>query len=256
MLVQAVLIFVVAFLGYLNSFFASIMISRPIIIGPLVGLVLGDLTTGIKVGAALELVWLGAMAIGASNPPDMVSGSVIGTSYVIVTHSSVATAVALAVPISMLMQMVWNLLMMLLIPLLAEKADKYATNENYYGVGLMHYIAVFSQAGILAFLTGLGFYLGSAVIKTFVNGIPAFVNNGFNYAMGIIPAIGFALLVRMIMTKKTAVFLLFGFLLAAYLKISILGVTAFGCVVAIILLVNTNSNGSHEVESEEDANEF
>ncbi|WP_087115701.1 PTS sugar transporter subunit IIC [Pediococcus acidilactici] len=103
---------------------------------------------------------------------------------------------------------------------------------------------------------GLGFYLGSAVIKTFVNGIPAFVNNGFNYAMGIIPAIGFALLVRMIMTKKTAVFLLFGFLLAAYLKISILGVTAFGCVVAIILLVNTNSNGSHEVESEEDANEF
>ena len=31
---------------------------------------------------------------------------------------------------------------------------------------------------------------------------------------------------------------------------------AFGCVVAIILLVNTNSNGSHEVESEEDANEF
>lgn len=34
MLVQAVLIFVVAFLGYLNSFFASIMISRPIIMGP------------------------------------------------------------------------------------------------------------------------------------------------------------------------------------------------------------------------------
>lgn len=147
--------------------------------------------------------------------------------------------------------------MMLLIPLLAEKADKYAANENYYGVGLMHYIAVFSQAGILAFLTGLGFYLGSAVIKTFVNGIPDFVNNGFNYAMGIIPAIGFALLVRMIMTKRTAIFLLFGFLLAAYLKISILGVTAFGCVVAIILLVNTNnSNGSHGVESEEDANEF
>ena len=195
------------------------------------------------------------MAIGASNPPDMVSGSVIGASYVIVTHSSIATAVALAVPISMLMQMVWNLLMMLFIPLLAEKANEYAMDRNYSGVEIMHYVAVFSQATILAFLTGLGFYLGSEVIKTFVNSIPDFINNGFNYAMGIIPAIGFALLVKMIMTKKTTVFLAFGFLLAAYLKISILGVTAFGCVGAIIILFNSNE-GNNRVESGENDNEF
>ena len=83
MMTQTLMIFVVAVLGYLNSYLASAMICRPMVMGTLVGLVLGDLQTGVMVGATLELVWLGAMAIGASNPPDMISGSIIGTAYVI-----------------------------------------------------------------------------------------------------------------------------------------------------------------------------
>ncbi|MCL6572276.1 MAG: PTS sugar transporter subunit IIC [Bacillus sp. (in: Bacteria)] len=257
MLTQTLLIFLVAILGYLNSYFGSSMISRPIVMGMLVGLVLGDLTTGIKVGATLELVWLGAMAIGASNPPDMVSGSIIGTSYVIVTHSSIATAVALAVPISMLMQMLWNLLMIVWVPLLAAKADKYVNEANYRGIDRMHYIAVFSQAILLAGLTSAGFFLGSKAIQSFVNIIPNFVNSGLNYAMGIIPAIGFALLVRMIVNKKTACFLFLGFLLVAYLKISVLGVTAFACVLTAILLFNTGHlSSNYQVQEVIDDNEF
>ncbi|OHX32159.1 PTS mannose/fructose/sorbose/N-acetylgalactosamine transporter subunit IIC [Bacillus mycoides] len=257
MLTQTLLIFLVAVLGYLNSFFGSIMINRPIVMGMLVGLVLGDLTTGIKVGASLELVWLGVMAIGASNPPDMVSGSIIGTSYVIVTNSSIATAVALAVPISMLMQMLWNVLMIVWIPLLVAKADKYAKEANYRGIDRMHYIAVFSQAVLLAGLTSTGFYFGSKAIQSFVDTIPDFVNSGLNYAMGIIPAIGFALLVKMIVNKKTACFLFLGFLLVAYLKISVLGVTAFACVLTAILLFNTgHSSSNNHVQEVIDDNEF
>lgn len=258
MITQTILIFLTACLGYLNSYFGSSNISRPLVMGMLVGFALGDLTTGIKVGASLELVWLGAMAIGASNPPDMISGSIIGTSYVIVTHSSIATAVALAVPISMLMQMIWNLLMIVWVPLLSAKADKYADVANYKGIDRMHYLAVFSQTFILAALTSLGFYLGSKAIETFVNSIPSFVNSGLNYAMGIIPAIGFALLVKMIVSKKTVCFLFLGFLLVAYLKISVLGVTAFACVLTAILLFNTGNSSVDSENNEEvaDDNEF
>lgn len=256
MLLQTILIFLVAMIGYLNSYLASAMLSRPLVMGMLVGFILGDLTTGIKVGASLELVWLGAMAVGASNPPDMISGSIMGTSYVIATHSSIATAVALAVPISMLMQMVWNFLMILLIPLLASKADDYAEQLNYKGIDRMHYLAVFSQVIILSSLTSVGFYLGSTVIKAFVETIPDFVNNGLNYAMGIIPAIGFALLVKMIVTNKTLCFLFLGFLLAAYLKLSIVGITAFACVLTAILLFNTGHSGNSLDSEVIDDNEF
>ncbi len=65
------------------------------------GLVLGDLKTGIMVGVALlELIFLGAVPIGASNPPDITSGAIIGTSFVILTGQEVGAAVALAVPVA------------------------------------------------------------------------------------------------------------------------------------------------------------
>ena len=249
MMTQTLMIFVVAVLGYLNSYLASAMICRPMVMGTLVGLVLGDLQTGVMVGATLELVWLGAMAIGASNPPDMISGSIIGTAYVIVTGSDVAASVALAVPVSMLMQSLWNLMMMIIVPMLAAKADKYALACDNKGIDRMHYIAIIIQVGILSVLTAIGFYVGSSVMENLVNSIPVFITNGLNYAMGIIPAIGFA-----IVNKKLACFLFFGFLLVAYFNLSIVGVTAIACVVAAILIYNTNGMENREVAV--DDNEF
>ncbi len=46
--------------------FGSTMWNRPIVVAPLVGLALGDLDTGIKLGATLELVFMGAFPVGAS----------------------------------------------------------------------------------------------------------------------------------------------------------------------------------------------
>lgn len=254
MMIQTLMIFIVAVLGYLNSFLASAMINRPLVMGALVGLVLGDLRTGVMVGATLELVWLGAMAIGASNPPDMTSGSIIGTAYVIVTGSDVAASVALAVPVSMLMQSIWNLLMMIIVPMLAAKADEYALACDQKGIDRMHYLATFIQVIILSVLTAIGFYVGSSVMENLVNSIPVFITNGLNYAMGIIPAIGFAMLARMIVNKKLACFLFLGFLLVAYFNLSIVGVTAIACVIAAILIFNTNGTQGKEVIA--DDNEF
>ena len=42
------------------------MLNRPIVIGPLVGLFLGDLHTGVVVGASLEAVFMGVVNIGGA----------------------------------------------------------------------------------------------------------------------------------------------------------------------------------------------
>ena len=45
-------------------------INRPIVVAPIAGLVLGDLHTGIIMGAALESIFMGISAIGGSIPAD------------------------------------------------------------------------------------------------------------------------------------------------------------------------------------------
>lgn len=46
------------------------MLSRPIVAAPLTGYLLGDPSLGLKIGAILELLWLGRLPVGASIPPD------------------------------------------------------------------------------------------------------------------------------------------------------------------------------------------
>jgi mannose/fructose/N-acetylgalactosamine-specific phosphotransferase system component IIC len=46
------------------------MVSQPLSVGALVGLVFGDLRTGLLVGTSLQLIWIGAMPVGGSRIPD------------------------------------------------------------------------------------------------------------------------------------------------------------------------------------------
>jgi PTS system mannose-specific IIC component len=48
----------------------QLMISRPLVAGPLTGWVLGDPLIGLEVGMLLELLWLGRLPVGAAIPPD------------------------------------------------------------------------------------------------------------------------------------------------------------------------------------------
>lgn len=254
MLGQTIAIFFIAALGYMNSFFGSSNLGRPIVMSTLVGLALGDVTTGIMVGATLELVWLGVFPIGASNPPDYVSGSIIGAAYVLTTGSDAASACVLAIPVAMLVQMVWNFLMMSAVPLLSARADRYAEQGNAKGVDWMHYWAIIIQTIPLALIVAAGYYFGAPVIENVVNAIPTWITSGLDYATGIIPAIGLAMIARMLINKKVACFLFLGFILAAYFGLSIIGITCIACILVAIIMFNTNTTAKEEVV--DDGNEF
>jgi len=48
----------------------QLMLSRPIVVAPLTGWLLGNPLVGLQVGALLELLWLGRLPVGAAIPPD------------------------------------------------------------------------------------------------------------------------------------------------------------------------------------------
>lgn len=72
MLVQAILIGLIAAFGKLDYQLGTLYAFRPIVLCPLVGIVLGDLQSGLAIGASLELLFMGSISIGAYVPPDEV----------------------------------------------------------------------------------------------------------------------------------------------------------------------------------------
>jgi len=91
--------------GHCEDFLGTTLLSRPLVLGPLVGLALGDLHQGILIGASLELIFMGNIKVGAAIPPDVVTGGVLGTAFAILSGKGAAIALALAVPISILAEM-------------------------------------------------------------------------------------------------------------------------------------------------------
>ena len=79
-MLQGFLVALVATLIYMESRIGGQhMLDRPILIGPIVGLIMGDFTMGLIIGGNLELVWMGLVGIGTSTPPDVVVGSALAT---------------------------------------------------------------------------------------------------------------------------------------------------------------------------------
>ena len=77
--------------------------ARPIVTAAITGLVLGDLTTGVVMGASLEAIFMGISAIGGSVPADACSASIIAVAMTILTGVDTETGLALAMPIGTLM---------------------------------------------------------------------------------------------------------------------------------------------------------
>lgn len=208
---------------------------KPLLASIGVGLILGDLKTAIIIGATLELMWLGVNNIGAYIPPDVITGTVVGAAIGIASgtdiETSVATAIAVAVPVAMLAQQIIMFVMTGNIAIL-HRADKAATSGDFKTLDKYHYLG-----GLMFFLARavpifLAVYFGSAFIDQILAAIPVSVLDGFRVASGIIPGVGLAMLLTMMLKKNMWIFLLLGFVSVAYLKLPLFAVALVGAAVA------------------------
>lgn len=236
MVLHAILLGVVAFIAQLDYATGDSMISRPLVTGVAVGLVLGDLKSGIIMGATLELAFIGMFSVGASIPPEVITGGILGVAFAITAHAGASEALVLALPIATLALIIKNLYLGIGIPYFSNRADKYADDGNANGVERMSVFAGIGLALILGLVVMFSFMVGSGTVKTLLNAIPQFVQHGLSVATGIIPALGFAMLAKVIMSKSVAVYFFLGFAIMAYLKIPLTGIAIFGAILAVIMV--------------------
>lgn len=233
-MIQALLLGIIGFIANCDYALGTSLIKNPIVTGPLVGLVMGDLTQGVIIGGVLELAFIGAQSVGAFVPPNVVVGGVLGTAFAISTGSGAEVAVTLAYPIALLAAVVENVFMSFIFPIAGTWADKYAAEGDYRKIELIHMGGGLFSSVCFGALCTLGFMLGSAQVEAVVNAIPAVITDGLTVATGILPAMGFAMLAQMTVNKKVVVFFAIGFVLSSHMGVPVLGIAILGVAAAIL----------------------
>lgn len=180
MLVKTLLIALVSFIGFLECGVGNSMIQRPIVMGPLVGLVLGDVNAGLAVGATLELAFMGNVTIGAALPPEITAGGILGTALAIVSGNGTEAALALALPIATVALLIKNTFYLTARSWFLHKSDKYAAEGNAAGVNAMHMISFLSYDIVMSLVIAICFYCGSDAVQSFLAIIPAFIIRGIS----------------------------------------------------------------------------
>jgi mannose/fructose/N-acetylgalactosamine-specific phosphotransferase system component IIC len=74
------ILFIALFSGLIHldtTVFGQFMISRPIIVGPVVGYFLNSLETGFLVGVIIELIYISVIPVGIKVPPDTTSATIL-----------------------------------------------------------------------------------------------------------------------------------------------------------------------------------
>lgn len=245
-MLQAILLGIIAFIGNCDYALGTSLIKNPIVLGPVVGLVMGDVTQGIIIGSILELAFIGAQSVGAFVPPNVVVGGVLGTAFAISTGKGAEVAVTLAYPIALLASIFENLFMSAIFPLTGTWADKYAEKGNARAIEMIHIGDGIVQSLTFGLLVVFGFLLGSGQVETLVNSIPSVITDGLTVATGLLPGMGFAMLAQMTLNKKVVPFFFLGFLLSAYIGVPVLGIALLG-VIAAFLKVDFFSNKTEVV---------
>ena len=244
-----ILITLIAMFGHSEDFLGTTLLSRPLVLGPLVGLALGDLTQGVIIGATLELIFMGNIKVGAAIPPDVITGGVLSTAFAIISGKGPAIALALAVPISILAEMVMSGLFVFR-AVFNKRFNRYAEEGNYRKVQQLHIFSGLLKPLLMGLITFLSLQLGADAMKSFHNIIPTWINDGLRVAGNMLPALGFALLLNLMFNKKVAPYFFLGFILTSYLKLPVIAIGGLGVITALIITGITHKPVVNEEEDD------
>lgn len=254
MLYEALIVAIWAFFCGIDKYDVALNIHRPLITGPVVGLIMGDLQLGLVTGATLELAWLGLVPNAGAQPPDVTLGTIAAVSFAVMTNSSPDVAMGVGMPIAVLMQM-------LIIGFFAVtsftmgKADRYAESANSRGIDFL-LISVISARGLLyAIIAFITVYFGEAAAQWIDQNAPKTLLEGLGLGARIVPAIGFAMLLKIMWSKEMAGIFFLGFVMTTYLKLPIMAVAIIGASIAALYFYfsgNGNNNNKSQAQEFED----
>ncbi|OOF45038.1 PTS mannose/fructose/sorbose transporter subunit IIC [Rodentibacter trehalosifermentans] len=233
---QIVLVFLCACISGMGSILDEWQTHRPLIACTLIGLVLGDITTGIIVGGTLELLALGWMNIGAALAPDAALASVVSTLLVIVGGQDIPTAIALAIPLAAAGQVLTYVVRAITVGF-QHAADKAVETGDLNKLDWIHRSALLLQAmriAIPALIVALT--AGTDSVQTMLQAIPPVITMGLKIAGGFIAIVGYAMVINMMRAGHLMPFFYAGFVIAGFTDFNLVALGVLGAVMAVLYI--------------------
>lgn len=233
-LLQGIVITLAVMIIVIDRHLEVLFIFRPIIVCPIVGAILGDLNTGLVAGGMVELAFAGIAGIGGASVPEALLTSVMTVVFAHITGNNVATSLALAYPFGVLLQFLWTV-RNTAFTAFNRPAERYAEEGNIKGLFKLCFYGIVITSIATGILTFLSVYSAQEPLKALVEAMPEWLINGFQVAGGLLPAVGFAMLLRVTLKIKYVPYLLAGFLFATFIQIdNILPVAIMGVAFALM----------------------
>lgn len=234
-----------------NRIFGMTMIQRPLFVSTFVGMLYGDVQTGLLFGAQMELLSMGLVGIGAhSGMPEITLGSAICAAFIMGNGIGSDVALTLSLPISTFAASVGYLSWIPLNHILSERAKAAAAKGDSKTMEICQWLGLFNYFFFPFLLTLVGLIAGAPIFEWLIEVVPTWVTAGISTASSMLPALGFALLMKLTFSWKMSPYLFIGFVLVAFFGLSNVGVAIVGGILAVFAY-QQGSNKEGVVESDE-----
>lgn len=200
--IQIVLLAVVTFIFAIDQFSLTETLYRPMIACPIIGLILGDVKTGLAVGGTYELMMIGNMPVGGAQPPNAVLGAIVAMIFAVKAGMKVEEALGAAVVFSMMGQYIVTLVFTVMSGLMAS-ADKAAENANPAGITKVNVISCCLLGGLFAVIAVVA-YVGGVALSEPLQSLStnaSWLMGGLGAAGGMMRYVGFAVLLKIMLAN-------------------------------------------------------
>ena len=209
----------------------------PVFAGFISGLIMGDMATGLAIGASLQLMVLGVGTFGGASRIDATSGAVLATAFSVSQGIDPELAVAtIAVPVAALL-VYTDILGRFSTTYFAHRVDAAVEKFDYVAIERNYLLGAIPWALSRALPVFLALAFGGEFVDAMVSAIQEYqwIANGLTLAARMLPGLGFAILLHYLPLKRNLHYLAFGFALTAMLTVLYGNVSTLGGAVAGIV---------------------
>ena len=209
----------------------------PVFAGFITGLVMGDLKTGLFIGASLQLTVLGVGTFGGASRIDATSGAVLATAFSVAQGIKPEIAIAtIAVPVATLLTY-FDILGRMSTTAFAHRIDAAIERFDYKGIERNYLLGAIPWALSRALPVFFALAFGGKFVQSIVDLVQQYqwVANGLTLAGRMLPGLGFAILLHYLPVKRHLHYLALGFGLTAMLTVLYSNVQSLGTAVSSIV---------------------
>lgn len=209
----------------------------PVFAGFISGLIMGDMATGLAIGASLQLMVLGVGTFGGASRIDATSGAVLATAFSVSQGIDPELAVStIAVPVAALL-VYTDIAGRFSTTFFAHRVDAAIERFDYAGIERNYLLGAIPWALSRGLPVFLALAFGGGFVDAMVKTIEQYqwIANGLTLAARMLPGLGFAILLHYLPLKRNLHYLAIGFALTAMLTVLYGNVSALGGAVAGIV---------------------